>query len=809
MSTITLPPEKLFSLRSTLENGWSDNYGAVHIAARYAGLELEGQPYFLRGVWQHGVFGPWQENVPETLAYATPLFTKWPLFVARAEQVAALRAAGAGEVAAIGMPFAYVPPSGLQRQAGALLVVPTHTLVGATFEDRRPFERYAAYINSIAGRFSRVVACVHPSCQQNGLWITEFARHGIEVVAGAKVNDLQSLPRVRALFDQFEYVTTNGWGSHVAYALACGAKVSIHGESIEDSPEARRNWLKRDVTWASRPDLLEAVHNPEVFARRRAYLERLYREPHLAEADVAWGEWWIGAGHKLSPADVRSWLARWVDTDWKFARGAAGMETGRTRRLFICHEASRTGAPINLLNFLRWLRTETEQGFDVLLGKDGPLKDELLKVATVFDPNALPGLRPRLAGYTLIYANTVCCGRLISRLGAALPPVVTHVHELDCAYDIMGPAMMSQMLTQSRRLLACSEQVKARLSARFGVPAEEIDVTPETCAPAEVRELAKAPPQAALSWPADTFLVVGCGTCDVRKGADLFLQVAARVRRGWHDARPLKFVWIGLREECNFSRHLRDDTRKLGLDAVVEWWPVWKNPFPLLQRATVFCLSSREDPYPLVMLEAAALGVPVVAFKDAGGGEDFCARGAGVSVPYMDQDGMAAELLALAGDMARCGRLGAEGRRLVEERHETGVVAAALQARLCAWERGGWPAPQTLAQTCARYPAKAGADWGAYLAVVRFAGEAITQARRQVAAGDRAGGAKHLVQSASRALSVGDAGLIVVGLAVLGEALAAIEPSQGKYLLGEAEKMASSRGLVWDDYRTPVWLTPP
>ena len=49
--------------------------------------------------------------------------------------------------------------------------------------------------------------------------------------------------------------------------------------------------------------------------------------------------------------------------------------------LFIGHEASRTGAPLLLLHFLKWLRQETRFEFEVLLKNGGDLVDDYRQVA--------------------------------------------------------------------------------------------------------------------------------------------------------------------------------------------------------------------------------------------------------------------------------------------------------------------------------------------------------------------------------------------------------------------------------------------
>ena len=47
-------------------------------------------------------------------------------------------------------------------------------------------------------------------------------------------------------------------------------------------------------------------------------------------------------------------------------------------------------------------------------------------------------------------------------------------------------------------------------------------------------------------------------------------------------------------------------------------------------------LTSREDPFPLVCLEAAALGISTICFADAGGMPEFVRDDAGFVVPYLD-----------------------------------------------------------------------------------------------------------------------------------------------------------------------------
>jgi glycosyltransferase involved in cell wall biosynthesis len=53
----------------------------------------------------------------------------------------------------------------------------------------------------------------------------------------------------------------------------------------------------------------------------------------------------------------------------------------------------------------------------------------------------------------------------------------------------------------------------------------------------------------------------------------------------------------------------------MGLDRRVVFVGSQDNPYPLLSRSAVFALTSRWDPFPIAVLEAMALRIPVVAFR--------------------------------------------------------------------------------------------------------------------------------------------------------------------------------------------------
>jgi hypothetical protein len=83
--------------------------------------------------------------------------------------------------------------------------------------------------------------------------------------------------------------------------------------------------------------------------------------------------------------------------------------------------------------------------------------------------------------------------------------------------------------------------------------------------------------------------------------------------------------------------------------------------------ADVYVLTSREDPFPSVIMEALDAHTPVVAFENAGGFEEVLRGGAGLLAPHGDVAAMAAEVLALLGNAQQRADMGVTGHQRVRD----------------------------------------------------------------------------------------------------------------------------------------------
>jgi glycosyltransferase involved in cell wall biosynthesis len=196
---------------------------------------------------------------------------------------------------------------------------------------------------------------------------------------------------------------------------------------------------------------------------------------------------------------------------------------------------------------------------------------------------------------------------------------------------------------------AISEQVAA-----CGVPAHRIHQIPPAV---DLAALSPPPP-----WPAtipapseDAPLIVAIAALTREKGIDVLLDAAARLHRT-HPA----LRWLVMGDGAERPALLAQRAR-LGLEGVVDLPGSVTRPEGALPRATLLVQSSRHEGFGSVVLEALALGVPVVA-SAVGGLPDALAGGGGILVPPEQPVALASAIAGLLTDQERRGELGTAGR---------------------------------------------------------------------------------------------------------------------------------------------------
>lgn len=277
----------------------------------------------------------------------------------------------------------------------------------------------------------------------------------------------------------------------------------------------------------------------------------------------------------------------------------------------------------------------------------------------------LRGLRPyfeslqRFAaeiGADIVHANTILTAPEARAMKRAGFPVVLHVHEM---FGSMPKDRAAAALV--RRSADVTITVSAACATALGRHGIDARVVYGGVA---------SPPQTE-SAPDPPVTVGSIGTVTRRKGSDVFVE-AARLLRSRKD---LAFEMVGSTRgtfEATWARDVVERGVAVGvthyesaeIEAVLASWDI-------------FVLPSRADPFPNVILEAMAAGLPVVASSVDGIAEQVTTN-TGILVPPGDAQALARAIEAVARDPDRRRMLGAAGRDRVAGKFTLGRQASGI-----------------------------------------------------------------------------------------------------------------------------------
>jgi glycosyltransferase involved in cell wall biosynthesis len=129
----------------------------------------------------------------------------------------------------------------------------------------------------------------------------------------------------------------------------------------------------------------------------------------------------------------------------------------------------------------------------------------------------------------------------------------------------------------------------------------------------------------------------------------------------------IKLVWVGAVTH-EFSCQYTYEAKLLGITDKIVFTGTKVSPQNYFQLFDVFALTSREDPFPLVAIEAAALNKPVVCFENSGGMPEFIKDGEnGLVISYGDVNQLAIQLLILMDDENLRLKMGEQAGKLIAD----------------------------------------------------------------------------------------------------------------------------------------------
>ncbi len=214
-----------------------------------------------------------------------------------------------------------------------------------------------------------------------------------------------------------------------------------------------------------------------------------------------------------------------------------------------------------------------------------------------------------------------------------------------------------------------AEREKVVLVPGSGVDTDRLD-------PARFAPEARARLRAELGLGPDELVVIMVTRVIRSKGVTLLLAAARALRA----SRPrLRFLLVGAHEPESMDR--LSEPELASLRAELRWTGARRDVPALLAASDVMAFpSGYGEGIPRVLLEAAAMALPIVT-TDAPGCREVVEPGVtGIRIPVGDAAALSAALQQLADDPALRRRFGENGRARAVERFDLGVVA--LRTRL-------------------------------------------------------------------------------------------------------------------------------
>jgi L-malate glycosyltransferase len=376
------------------------------------------------------------------------------------------------------------------------------------------------------------------------------------------------------------------------------------------------------------------------------------------------------------------------------------MASAHARVLHVSHTSMMSGAEHSLLALMRSLEAGRSLGLACPHGDLAdaartlgipvhlvPGTDVSLRLHALHTPRATVELVAagaaiarvsRRLGADVLHANSLRAGLIAGLAGLpGAPPTMVHVR------DVLPSGLASRAVRRATLRTAAAVVANSRFTAeRFvegmalmgDVPVDVVD-NPIDMERFDVRRADTTALRAELGLAHDAPVLALVGQITRWKGHETAIRALTAVRERHPDARlviagAVKFTAGATRlDNPSYLREMRELAQALGVDSAVHWLGERSDVAEVMATATVALVPSSEEPFGRTVVEALAVGTPVIA-TSAGGPREILEDGRlGVLLdPSRDRE-WAEAILAILADPAAARRIAAHGSSVVRERY--------------------------------------------------------------------------------------------------------------------------------------------
>ncbi len=331
----------------------------------------------------------------------------------------------------------------------------------------------------------------------------------------------------------------------------------------------------------------------------------------------------------------------------------------KPRLIFVSHDASRTGAPAIILQLLELFSQGGAFECFSILDDGGERLSEFqalshthvmsrhrydttfseeeatLELAALFDPNGL--FKDNAPVCALVNsAESIRIARILAKTGV---PIISLIHEIAAYYP---SRIFTEFGNLSEKVVFPSEFVKDAAECFSDIQSDKIHVRGQGLLTdgfgSAERDNCRKLLREELGIEQDAVIVLNVGTMDLRKGGDLFVETAKICLQRLPEGSPLYFVWYG-KSDVNLN-YPHEIVQQYGLEEHIRFMPATPEIEQVFMGGDIFLLTARADPFPCVIHEAMACGLPVVAFRNGGGAPELIGDDCGQVVEMMNLKAM-------------------------------------------------------------------------------------------------------------------------------------------------------------------------
>lgn len=327
------------------------------------------------------------------------------------------------------------------------------------------------------------------------------------------------------------------------------------------------------------------------------------------------------------------------------------------RIIVVSHDAHPHGAQFLALGMVRSLKQDMHLKVEVVLLGNGRLRSNFFALAPVHDLSysdpedaGVTRLAQSLAqrGFTRAIVNTTVSGWIVPIFRDTGIESISLIHELPSvirSYKLEN--QVKQIASSAKAIVFPAQIVADEFSKIVTVDSAKKIIRPQGLYRKNQwrsqKEVARTQLRKRLDLASDSKVVLAVGYADYRKGIDLFVDCALKILAKRSD---VDFIWVGhwepgMKNEIELKLFHNPCKNRIHF--------VGYNPDTALYHAgsDVYALTSREDPFPNVVLESFDVGVPVVAFASSGGAAHLLEEVGGIVVPLQNTEELSAAICRL------------------------------------------------------------------------------------------------------------------------------------------------------------------